>query len=55
MDFQVALVVNLPANTGVVRDKGSIPRSRRHPAGGHGYHSNILAWKLTENWVGYSL
>ena len=34
---QVVLVVkNLPANAGDVRDKGSIPGSRRSPGGGHG-------------------
>ena len=34
---QVALMVkNLPANAGDVRDVGSIPGSRRSPAGGHG-------------------
>ena len=34
---QVALVVkNLPANSGDVRDTGSITESRRSPGGGHG-------------------
>ena len=34
---QVALVVkNLPANTGDVRDMGSIPGSGGSPGGGHG-------------------
>ena len=35
--IRVALVVkNLPANTGDIRDAGSIPRSGRSPGGGHG-------------------
>ena len=35
---QVALVVkNLPANTGDIRDLGSIPGSGRSPRGGNGY------------------
>ena len=35
---QVALVVqNPPANAGDVRDAGSVPGSRRLPAGGHSY------------------
>ena len=32
----VALVLNLPANAGVIRDVGSIPGSARSPGGGHG-------------------
>ena len=31
------MVKNLPANTGDVRDAGSIPESGRSPAGGHGH------------------
>ena len=35
--FQVALVVkNLPANTGDIRDSGSIPELERSPGGGNG-------------------
>ena len=41
---QVALVVkNLLANTGDVRDAGSIPESGRSPGGGMATHSSILA------------
>ena len=37
MTSQVALVVNnLPANAGDIRHTGSVPGSRRFPAGGHG-------------------
>ena len=43
----MALVVkNLPANMGDVRDPGSIPRLGKSPGGGHGNHSNILAWRI---------
>ena len=43
----VALVVkNLPANTGDVRDAGSIPESGRSPGGGHGHPSSVLAWRI---------
>ena len=30
------MIENLPANTGVVRDRDSIPGSERSPGGGHG-------------------
>ena len=44
---EVALLVeNLPANTGVVRDTGSIPGSERSPGGGHG---NLLQYSCLEN------
>ena len=44
---QVALVVkNLPANTGDVRDKSSIPGSGRSSGGGHG---NPLQYSCLEN------
>ena len=44
---QVALVVkNLPASVTNVRDVGSIPGPGRSPGGGHGTHSNILAWRI---------
>ena len=45
---QVALVVkNLLANTGDVRDVGSIPESGRSPGGGMATHSSILAWRIS--------
>ena len=37
----VLVVKNLPANTGGIRDAGSIPVSGRSPAGGHG---NLLQY-----------
>ena len=40
------MVENLPANAGDVRDLGSIPRSGRCPAGGHG---NPLQYSCLEN------
>ena len=44
---QVVLVVkNLPANTGELRDMGSIPRIRRSSGGGHG---NPLQYSCLEN------
>ena len=47
---QVVLVIkkkkNLPANAGDIRDVGSTPGLRRSPAGGHGTHSSILAWRI---------
>ena len=44
---EVALLVeNMPANTGVVRDTGSIPGSERSPGGGH---SNLLQYSCLEN------
>ena len=44
---QVALVVkNLPANSGDLRDTGSIPGSERSPGGGHG---NPLQYSFLEN------
>ena len=44
----MALVVkNLPANTGDIRDMGSIPGSGRSPGGeGMATHSSILAWRI---------
>ena len=45
--LQVALVVkNLPANTGDIRDLGSIPGSGKSPGGGHG---NPLQYPCLEN------
>ena len=45
--LQVALTVkNLPANTGDVRDRGSIPGWGRSPGGGHG---NPLQCSCLEN------
>ena len=47
VDSQVALVVNNPpANTGDIRDAGSIPGSGRSPGGGHG---NPLHYSCLEN------
>ena len=44
---QMALVVkNPPANTGEVRDAGSVPRLGRSPGGGHG---NPLQYSCLEN------
>ena len=44
--FQVTLVVkNQPANTGDVRDVGSIPGSGRSLEEGMAAHSSILAWR----------
>ena len=37
------VVKNLPANSGYIRDKGSIPGLGRSPGGGHGNPSGILA------------
>ena len=43
----VALVVkNLPANTGFIRDVGSIPGLGRSPGGWHGNSPSILAWRI---------
>ena len=45
--FQAALVVkNLPANSGDIRDVGSIPGSGRSPGGTHG---NPLQYSCLEN------
>ena len=48
MASQVALVVkNPPANTGDIRDVGSVPGSGRSPGGGHSKtHPSILAWRI---------
>ena len=54
---RVALVVkNSPANTGDVRNKGSIPESGRTPGEGNATHSSILAWRIPgqRRLVGYS-
>ena len=40
------VVKNLPANSGDVRDEGSIPRSGRSPGGEHG---NPLQYSYLEN------
>jgi len=42
------VVKNLPANTGDVRDMGSISRSGRFPGGEHDNPSNILAWRIPQ-------
>ena len=50
---QVAVIKNLPANEGDIRDMGLIPRSGRSPGGGHG---NPLQYKNTgKNSPGKSL
>ena len=48
MASQVALVVkNPPANTGDIRDVGSVPGSGRSPGGGPSKtHPSILAWRI---------
>ena len=38
------MVKNPPANTGDLRDAGSIPGLGRSPGEGMATHSNILAW-----------
>ena len=43
---QVALVVNLPANAGDIRDVVSTPGSGRYPGGGNG---NPLQYSRLEN------
>ena len=44
---QVALVVkNLPANTGDIRDVGSIPRLGRSQEEGMATRSSILVWRI---------
>ena len=40
------LIKNLPANTGDVRDRGSIPGLGRSPRKGQRTHSNILGWRI---------
>ena len=46
---QLALVVkNSFANTGDLRDAGSIPGSGRYPGGGMAAHSSILAWRIPQ-------
>ena len=47
---QVVRVVNLPANTGDIRDTGSIPESGRSPEGGNGNPLCILAWRIHRQW-----
>ena len=42
----VLVVKNPPANAGYKRDSGLIPGSGKSPAGGHGNHSSILAWRI---------
>ena len=39
-------VKNLPAHSGDIRDKGSIPESGRHPGEGTATHSSNLAWRI---------
>ena len=40
------MVKNPPANTGDLRDLGSISGSGRSPGGGMATHSSILAWRV---------
>ena len=40
------MVKNPPANSGDLRDGGSIPKSRRSPGGGNG---NLLQYSCLEN------
>ena len=40
------MVKNQPANAGDKGDAGSIPGLGRHPEGGNGKHSCILAWRI---------
>ena len=40
------MLKTLPANTGDLRDVGSIPGSGRSPGGGHGNPLHILAWRI---------
>ena len=42
------MVKNLPANSGDIRDTGSIPGSGRFPGGGHG---NLFQYSCLENSV----
>ena len=35
-----------PCNAEGVGDPGSVPGLGRSPGGGHGNHSNILAWRI---------
>ena len=45
---QVVLVVKkLPANSGDIRDVGSIPGSGRSPGGGHGNPLQYFAWRVS--------
>ena len=37
---------NLPANTGDIRDAGSVPRSEHPLEEGMAAHSSILAWRI---------
>ena len=44
---QMVLVIrNLLANSGDIRDLGSIPGSGRSPGERHSNHSSILAWRI---------
>ena len=40
------MVKNLLAMQEIAGDLGSIPGLGRSPGGGHGTHSNILAWRI---------
>ena len=40
------MVKNLPANTGDIRDMGSIPGSGNPLEKGMAIHSSILAWRI---------
>ena len=44
------MVKNIPANAGVVRDMGSIPRSKDPLEECTATHSSILAWRIP--WTG---
>ena len=42
-----AVVENLPANAGDIRDVGSIPGSGTSPGGGHGNPLQYPFWKIS--------
>ena len=39
------MVKTWPANTGDIRDEGSVPGLGRSPGEGRGHHSSLLAWR----------
>ena len=41
------MVKNLPANTGDIRDTGSVAELGRSPGEGNGTCSSILAWRIS--------
>ena len=40
------MLKNLSANSGDIREVGSVPRVERSPGGGHATHSSTLAWRI---------